>query len=41
MGNPDAAFEILEPGIPAKPSQSGIHPDPGHSSRALKVGLLQ
>jgi hypothetical protein len=39
--NPDATHEIREPRIAANASHSGIHPDPGYSSRALKVRLLE
>jgi hypothetical protein len=40
LGNSDTADNILKPWIAAEWVQSGIHPDPGHSSRALKDALL-
>ena len=40
-GKSDTSREILEPGFAAKPVQSGLHPDPGHSSGALLKRLLQ
>jgi len=39
--NSDAANQILKSGIAAKRIESGIHPDPWESSRALQEGLLQ
>ena len=37
----DAMHQVLESGIAAQGFESGIHPDPWDSSRALQEGLLQ
>ena len=40
-GNSDAANEILKSRIAPEGVESGIHPDPWHSSRSLEVSLLK
>jgi hypothetical protein len=37
----DAADQILKPRVASEGIESGIHPDPWHSSRPLEIALLK
>jgi hypothetical protein len=41
LRNANAADQILKPGVATERIESGIHPDPRYSSRALEVGFLE